>query len=264
MKQKTIISLSFDDGREDTYRMAYKIMKKYNLVGTVHVTTGYIDGTWINNSWKSARGPMSIEQLKELLEYGFEISAHGDKHRTAKDDLLTCVNKMHEWGIISNKVGFSIPCSKLADSEKVEFVKYLKAFNIKYMRGGRNKQCYSFLSKVFYFFYNVTKSKLFYILFNRFNCIDINNYKVDQYNLPSVIIRYGDKAKTITEFIKTNKNNWIIFMLHSIQNKDEDTFGKDPWCWDAVEFEKLCSNLKELVDEGEVYVKSIMDVISTL
>ncbi|HAS91458.1 MAG TPA: hypothetical protein DCS12_04180 [Clostridiales bacterium] len=261
MTEKTIVSLSFDDGREDTYRMAFKIMKEFNLVGTIHVTTGYVDKTWENNSWQTAKGPMTIKQLKELSDNGFEISSHGDKHITNKDDLLISIKKMHEWNVIGDKVGFSIPCSRLSESDKILYAKYLKTTNVVYMRGGRSKHCYSFLSKAWYVLYNATKLTLFYQLFNRYNCINPNDCRFNPYNLQSVVIRSGDKANVITEFIKGNEGSWIIFMLHGIQNNNEDTYGKDPWCWDAIEFEKLCANLRELVEKGEVRVQPILEVI---
>lgn len=263
MVQKAIISLSFDDGREDAYRMAYKIMRKYDLIGTLHVPTGYVDGTWKNNNWKTAKGPTNVEQLKELSDYGFEISSHGDKHITDKEDLKNSIKKMREWKIIGDKLGFSIPGSYLPETEKESFVEFLKLNNVVYMRGGRSINCYSFLSKIYYVIYNVTKSKLFYSLFNHYNCIDINN-KVNSYKLPSVVIRYGDKADVITDFIKKQKSKWIIFMFHGIQNKKENTYGKDAWCWDVDEFEKLCINLREMADNGEVCVKPILDVINSL
>lgn len=262
MTEKTIVSLSFDDGREDTFRIAYRIMKKFDLVGTIHVTTGYVDKTWENKKWKTSKGPITVEQLKELSDYGFEISSHGDKHITNKDDLLISIKKMQEWGIIGDKVGFSIPCSKLSEAEKVSYAKYLKTTNVAYMRGGRSQYCYSFLSKVCYLLYNATNSTLFYSLFNRYNCINPNDCRFNPYNLQSVVIRSSDKADVITEFIKENNGSWIIFMLHGIQNNDEDTYGKDPWCWDAIEFEKLCANLRELIGQNMVSVKTILDVVS--
>lgn len=261
--QKTLISLSFDDGREDTYRVAFKIMKKYGLKGTIHVTTGYVDKTWNEEKWKTAKGPISVEQLKEMKEYNFEISSHGDKHITENNDLSVSIEKLKQWGLINEKIGFSIPRSKLLEN-KLEFSKYLEINRVSYMRGGRSPLCYSLKSKIIYVLYNLTKIQLFYDLFNRHNCISIReNYIENKYDLFSVIIRYEDNPSTVVKFIKSNinKSKWIILMLHSIQEKNEDNYGKDPWCWDANKFEQLCKELKVMSDAGEILVKPILDVI---
>lgn len=261
--QKTLISLSFDDGREDTYRTAYKIMRKYNLQGTLHITTGYVDGTWKPESWKTAKGPMTVGQLQELSDYGFEISSHGDKHIAEKNDLMSSINKLKSWGLLKDNIGFSIPTSKLSEAEREIFSTYLDTIHVAYMRGGRNAKCYSFLSKTYYVIYDITKIGLFYKLFNRHNCIDLNDTTINPFNLPAVVIRSGDKAKVITEFIKSNKNQWMIFMLHGIQSKNEDTYGKDPWCWDVTEFEKLCFNLNKMNMLGIISVSPILDVVKS-
>jgi len=261
MEPKTIVSLSFDDGREDVYRNAYRIMKKYNLTGTLHATTGYVDGTWENMQWRTARAPVTIDQIKEISKYGFEISSHGDRHITEKNDLNMSIHKLQEWGVINKRVGFSIPCSCLSEPDRTSFVDYLRTSDVAYMRGGRNPECYSYKSKIFYVCYNITKMQPFYYLFNRWNCIDIGNRKLNPYDLPSIVIRRGDRAGVITKFIKRNKGRWIILMFHGIQNRTEDTYGKDVWCWDAYEFEKLCADLNAMAAGGELSVEPIRDVI---
>lgn len=260
--QKTIISLSFDDGREDTYRVAFKIMKKYGLKGTIHVTTGYIDETWTEKNWKTAKGPISIEQLKEMKEDNFEISSHGDKHIAENNDLSVSIEKLKHWGLINENVGFSVPTSQLKD--KREFSKYLERNKVSYMRGGRSPLCYSLKSKVIYVLYKLTKIQLFYDLFNRHNCMSIGENCIEnKYDLFSVVIRYEDNPSRVVRFIESNinKGKWIILMMHSIQEKNEDNYGKDAWCWEANKFEKLCKELKVMADAGEISVKPILDVI---
>ena len=85
MNNKLYISLSFDDGRIDNYTNVLNILKKYNLNATIHVITGYIDGTY-NNKLASSAGPCNIKQLLEMKKNGFEISLHGDKHTTEFND----------------------------------------------------------------------------------------------------------------------------------------------------------------------------------
>lgn len=257
--KKTIVSLSFDDGREDTYRVAYNIMKKYGITGTIHVTTGYIDGTWKPDDWKTSKGPISIEQLREMKQNGFEISSHGDRHITDKEDLLVSISKLKRWDLIDDKVGFSIPNSKLTEQEKNDF---LRNNDIYYMRGGRIPQCYNLKSKVIYGMYVLFKVQYLYDLFNSGNLISTNN-DIKPYDLYSIVIRKEDDPKTILRFInnQSKKSKWLIFMLHSIQSKSEQTYGKDPWCWEDKKFEKFCMGLKKMLDEGNILIEPIINVI---
>lgn len=267
MVPKTVVSLSLDDGREDTYRMAYKIMKKYGLTGTIHVVTGYVDGSWIPENWYTAKGAIKVEQLKEMKDYGFEISSHGDKHITEEQDFLESIRKLRKWELIEDKVGFSIPYSKLSEQDRDKFSECLVNNRVTYMRGGRNPLCYSLKSKVFCGLYTITKIQFFYDLFNKHNWMDLSkNCKIYKYNLFSVVIRYGDPPDMIVKFIKSkvNRSKWVILMIHGIQEKNEDTYGQDPWCWDLDKFEQLCGQLKFMSDSGEISIKPIMDVIEEM
>jgi len=261
---KTLVSLSFDDGREDTYRTTYQVMKRYGFRGTIHVVTGYVDGTWMPEKWCTAKGAITVEQLKEMKDYGFEISSHGDKHITEKHDLLESIRKLRNWGLVEEDVGFSIPNSQLSEQIRKEFTEDLVNHGVAYMRGGRNPLSYSLKSKVFYGLYTISKLQWFYDLFNRHNWIDLHkNCSLNKYDLFSVVIRYEDHPGMIAKFIKShfNKSNWVILMIHGIQEKNEDTYGKDPWCWDLNKFEQLCKHLKLMSDVGEISVRPILEVI---
>ena len=80
------VCLSFDDGRDDTFKYAFPIIKKHNLTASFHVTTGFIDGTYRGNDFSSLRRPVTIQNLLEMSNYGIEISSHGDKHITDCSD----------------------------------------------------------------------------------------------------------------------------------------------------------------------------------
>lgn len=262
--KKTTISLSFDDGREDWHRVVYRIMKQYDLKATLHVTTGYVDGTWKTTNWDSSNGPISINNLIEMKKYGFEIASHGNQHKTEKDDLIESIDKLKNWKLIEDEVGFSIPTSKIEEQNKNEFYDCLKDNNVIYVRGGRNPQCYSFISKICFFAYKLTKCQYFYSKFNRYNCIDIYpREKINPYDLCTVVIRREDKAESVIRFIRENinKGKWIIFMLHSIQDENENNFRKDSWYWDLEKFEMLCHELRKMVDSEEIDVLTIKDII---
>jgi CDP-glycerol glycerophosphotransferase len=262
--KKTIVSLSFDDGREDTYRVAYGIMKRYGLRGTIHVTTGYVDKTWENGRFNSSSGPVTVEQLKEMKANGFEISSHGDKHVTEKQDLMVSIKKLKGWGLTDGQAGFSIPKSQLSEQEKRRFSQFLEENGILYMRGGRSGKCYSLGSKALYALYNAAKLQKAYDLFNRHNLMARpGSGRVSRYGLPAVVIRGGDDPQMVSKFIENNASgeNWIILMLHGIQNKGDENYGKDQWSWSSDKFEKLCRQLKAMSDGGKISVTTIMEAV---
>lgn len=259
---KTIVSLSFDDGREDFYRNAYTIMKKYGLSGTLNITTGYIDGSWNPDSgWLSTKGPVSIKQLREMQEYGIEIAFHGDKHVAECEDFLVGTQKMKDWGIYPEKVGFSYPDSQAPVEGKKEFINFAQNYGVLYIRGGRESNCYRLLRKSAYVFYQKFHSQHAFNYFNRPNIINIYSKRVDVYSLPSVVIKSHDKSDMLIGFIDKYPENWIILMLHSILNSSEERYGKDNWCWDCREFSNLC---KYLSNNKKISVISIANVVNQI
>jgi peptidoglycan/xylan/chitin deacetylase (PgdA/CDA1 family) len=64
------VVLTFDDGYEDNYTVAFPILKKYGWTGTFFVVTSTI-GT---------RGHMTPAQLAEMAGAGMAIESHGQHH----------------------------------------------------------------------------------------------------------------------------------------------------------------------------------------
>ena len=180
-KSKLTISFSFDDGRMDTYTEAYLIMKKYGLIGTIHVTTGFIDKTFSDYKWKSADLPLTIDQLKEMSMNGFEISTHGDRHISKIEDMANCHFKLKSWALIDRKFGFSVPTSKISFEQKESIISRFSAEGLSYIRVGRHSKCYKLESKVWFLIHKATKKQIFYNLFNRHNVINLSE-QFDTYN----------------------------------------------------------------------------------
>jgi len=263
-KRKAIVSLSFDDGREDTYRVAYRIMERHGLRGTIHVTTGYVDKTWENGRFNSSAGPVTVQQLEEMKFHGFEISSHGDKHVTEKKDLLESIKKLREWGFVEGQAGFSIPKSQMSEQEVLPFTEFLRENGVAYMRGGRSRKCYSLSSKALYVLYNASRLQKFYDLFNRHNLLARSGEnRFNRYLLPAVVIRGEDNPGMVSKFIENNArgDNWIILMLHGIQNKGDENYEKDQWSWSSDKFEQLCGQLEAMSEEGRISVMPILEVV---
>lgn len=65
-----MVTFTFDDGYESTYTVAYPILDKYGLTGTVYVIPSLV-GT---------EGHLTLEQLHELADAGWEIGSHTMTH----------------------------------------------------------------------------------------------------------------------------------------------------------------------------------------
>lgn len=75
------VVITFDDGYEDTYRIAWPIMRRYGLKGAVFVVAGAVGGD--NDFDREVSAPaamMSQAQLRGLLREGFDIGAHSLTH----------------------------------------------------------------------------------------------------------------------------------------------------------------------------------------
>jgi len=62
--------ITFDDGFEDIYTHAFKILKKYQIPATVFVITARI----------GKEGYLNWAQIREMAEYGIDIGSHTKSH----------------------------------------------------------------------------------------------------------------------------------------------------------------------------------------
>ena len=63
------ITITFDDGSKSFYEVAFPILKKYNLSAIVFIDTNGI-----------GKQRMSIENIKEISEYGIQVQSHSHSH----------------------------------------------------------------------------------------------------------------------------------------------------------------------------------------
>lgn len=238
------IILTFDDGRIDNYTVAYPIMKKYGVKATIYITTGFVDGTWKEYDWSSARGAMSGENVKEMYDDGFEIALHGDKHITDIDDFSVALKKIEKITGDVCPIGFSLPNSE-ASADEVEALKNAYKEKLTYVRGGRRCNTGSMINRILYILYTVTKSNLAFKLFNKKNIISQDEKKnIFNKQIPTVVVKKGDTAEQLISLFNSMKDNSAcVLMLHSILDKNDEYYGKDSWCWDVESFEKLISFL---------------------
>ena len=69
---KKVVWLTFDDGNEDFYTIAYPILKKYQARATNNVITGFVK--------KGNAGNLTVKQMKEMMAHGMSFQSHTVNH----------------------------------------------------------------------------------------------------------------------------------------------------------------------------------------
>lgn len=93
------IYITFDDGYESVFTEVFPLMENYGMKGIVFPVTAYIGKTnsWDYNILLNSLTHLNLEQLKELVDYGWEVGCHGFYHHPyssmtsdeIKNDILT-------------------------------------------------------------------------------------------------------------------------------------------------------------------------------
>jgi peptidoglycan/xylan/chitin deacetylase (PgdA/CDA1 family) len=76
------ILLTFDDGYEDAYTMAFPILKEFGFVGTFFIVTDWLD--------ERRRGYMTWDNAREMSDAGMSIQSHSRMHYDMRD-------RDHDW-----------------------------------------------------------------------------------------------------------------------------------------------------------------------
>ena len=69
---KKVVWLTFDDGNEDFYTIAYPILKKYKAKATNNIITGFVK--------KGNAGTLTVKQMKEMMAHGMSFQSHTVNH----------------------------------------------------------------------------------------------------------------------------------------------------------------------------------------
>lgn len=258
------ISITFDDGRSDNCLIAKPIMDKYRLRGTVYITTGFIDNTWVEKDvLESPTRPLTIDEIYDLYKSNWEIGLHGDKHKTQVDDMRNALNKLKSWKIDNSAWGISIPNSITSESDIVSLFDSDYGETLSYIRRGRKCDTSKLYYKLLFGLYSILKFKKAYRAFNKENYIRVRD--LNKSNIPSVVVKSNDTPNMIIDYIKRIPDNSIVvLMLHSILPSDHPLCGKDPWSWENKKFDSLCSKLNELSIQGVAKIAPLVELLSAL
>lgn len=256
------IALSFDDGRADNYEVAFPILQRFCMPATVYTATGLIDGTWTGaDGWIAPRKPLTIAQLKELQQSGWELGLHGDHHRTELSDWMNALEKFRAWGFSIDGVGFSLPNSNAEEQTIAEIWNALGEREVSYIRRGRRNSIRSPRYAPLYALYHYLGSHTAYSLFNRSNVNALP--AADQSRIYTVVVRHPDRPEQILDFVRhLPQDTLCVLMLHSILPQTHEYYGKDSWNWSDRRFEALCAGLSKLREDGQVQITTVKACLS--
>ena len=223
------IVFSFDDGLIDFYHIIFPILQKYKIKATLNVATGLVDG-----SFDDGFDYCSINQIKEMEEYGVEMAIHSDRHKepTTSEDFAISLEKLSKWigreNIYGAVIPYNIPPNK-------EIYAWMNKNRIKYLRSGDVFKV-NFIHKVLFRLHKLSKKQ------HHVNCNSRYYKKGKCIFIPSFPI-FLDKD---VEYYKTiinmaPKNGIITLMFHSIfSTKDECLKAAYPeGAWTVEKFEDL-------------------------
>ena len=128
MQIRMAFDIWFDDGDLSIYEIGFPRLKSHGMTATVAIVTGYVG----KNYPLYRRQPcpfVDIEQLKELIEEGWEIASHSVTHRSflelSPDEVLAELVDSKRWieenlGVTPRKFAFPMD---LATPEQIELAK---------------------------------------------------------------------------------------------------------------------------------------------
>lgn len=258
--EKAYVCFSFDDGRIDTYHVAYPILKKHQLCATFNITSGYVEsGTFVDSNVCDIM-PMNIEMLKEMsADDSVEIAGHGHKHKNTIEDIIKGIRCLKEWIPKQREWGFASPGTGLTLDYYHSIKEELGSNSLLYVRFSCRYHSFAMI-KVFI----RRLSRLIHIpILYRFAYKDTLMSDVDDDILYSVPVLSDISVAEIQSLIDLaiKRKQVCILMFHSIVDRGEI---HDSWDYDKVKFEDICNYVSDCQRKGLLEVSTSMDIYKRL
>lgn len=257
---KALVNLNFDDGRIDTYTIAYPLLKKYNIPATINVTTGYVEGIFAHKEHEIPVPAMTIEMLTTLAsDPSIEIAGHGYWHDNTEEDILTGIQHLKTYIPIQQDWGFASPGTGLTLRAYRKMKNRLKAEGISYVRLSSryltNVRLKIFCRKAARLFHSPSLYSYAYK-----DTLQSSTYEDILYSIPILSsITIGEIRAIIKQAIKVNKT--CILMFHSIV---ENGLVRNTWDYKKSKFEAICQMLNKYQEKGLLKVTTAKQIHAAL
>lgn len=256
--QKCLVSLSFDDGRIDSYTMAYPILKKIDLPATFNITMGYVTGKLTPGNPTDVK-QMNVDMVRELFSNNkFEIAGHGWAHQNDITDIekgitelksLLGVNTLTRFGdgFASPGTGLSLETWHRLTSNQSNTIRYARV-SLRYKSCAWLKTLIRKTSRVLQW------PCLYRMAYQDTMMNDVQDGLI--YSIPVLSsITTNELKAVIKKAIKTKQA--IVLMFHSIV---PDGAIHDNWDYEEGKFDTFCQFLKQEEKEGKLKVCTSMEV----
>lgn len=256
---KAIITLSFDDGRKDTYDVFTQVLKKMNIPATVNVPSGYIEAGYSNPLEVGYNGLMTKNELDEIAKNPlFEIAGHGFMHKNEDDDVQKGIEKLKAWYPNIERYGFASPHSLMKDHDVYNKKPFYNDVGIEYVRLGRKFWGKNYYRRGLSKMASLTGSSKLYIACYNKSLNSINSDFV-LHAIPIIKTTRYEQVKSIIKYC-VKKKKWCILEIHGIDKPGSDEY-QELFCWNYYSFVKLCKWIARLREEGILEIKNALDVL---
>ena len=259
------LSLSFDDGRLDSFENGYLILKKYGIPATFNITTGYVLGNRMEDIG-TKEPPMTVEMVRELYrDPSIEIAGHGDRHANTLEDLVHGLERLRELlrveALYDGPDGLASPGSELESLALRSVLKALPAYGVGYVRvSARYRSCAPIkilmrkVSRV------IPVPFLYAAAYG-----DTLMYRMGEdrllYSIPVLgMISVAELDAILKRAMREGKS--CILMFHSIVPAGARL--RDNWDFPADKFEALCAKIASYASKGRLVPVRTRDLFLNL
>ena len=256
---KGVITFSFDDAREDTYKVFKNILEPMRIPAVVYVPSGFVETGYNNVLEIGYNGLMSKQELDYVNQCRlFEIGGHGYMHRNDFEDIELGVDKLKEWYPDIDSIGLASPHSKINKTFVMNNLSRYKKLGFSYVRGGRNFEKFTRIKRAVSLMARLTKSP---VIFKWCYMHSVNKMPSNYYlnAIPIHKLTTLNQVLAIVDYCVKNKC-WAILEFHGIDKKASKEYTEE-FCWLEDDFISLCNYVKKLEKENLILIETPINIV---